>query len=379
MSKRDYYDVLGMAKNASAEEIKRAYRKLAMANHPDKHQGDKEAEERFKEISEAYEVLSDSQKRATYDQYGHEGLKGAFGSGGFSWQDFSHFEDISDIFGDLFSGFGFDDMFGFGGGRRRSGPRRGSHLQAEAIIDLKEAAFGTEKTISISRAETCETCKGNRAKPGTREESCRACGGKGQVSSVSGFFSIARTCGECGGSGSIIKIPCPDCHGTGYEKRKKRIQVKIPRGIDNGMRLRMVGEGNAGEKGGPRGDLYVTISVKEHNIFERHNDDIYCRVPITFVTAVFSGEVEIPTLEGTVKMKIPDGTQSGKIFRLRGKGAYHLQTNSRGDELCKVVIETPTHLNEQQKKKLMEFAELCGENVQPQSKKFMKKIKEMFK
>ena len=378
--KRDYYDILGVAKNANADEIKKAYRKMAFKYHPDKHQGDKTAEEKFKEVSEAYEVLSDTKKRSTYDQHGHDGLKGAFGSGGFQWQDFSHQEDISDLFGNIFSSFGFDEMFGTSGrGSRRSGPRRGSSLQLEVEIDLKEAAFGTEKTISLKRAENCETCKGTGAKPGTKEATCEACGGRGQTSTSSGFFTMSRTCGTCGGRGTVIKIPCGNCGGSGTVAEKKKIKVKIPRGVSTGTRLRVSGEGEAGEKSGPHGDLYVYINVKEHDIFERHDDDIYCQVSIPFTTAVFGGEVDVPTLEGNVKMNVPEGTQSGRTFRLRQKGIYHLSGSGRGDELCRLVVETPTDLTEQQKNKLKEFAELRGEDIRPQSKKFVRKIKDMFK
>jgi len=378
--KRDYYEVLGISKGASADEIKRAYRKLAMKHHPDKHQGDKEAEEKFKEISEAYEVLSDPKKKSTYDQFGHDGLKGAFGPGGFQWQDFTHFEDISDIFDGLFGSFGFDsDMFGFGSGRaRRGGPRRGSHLRAEIEISLKDAAFGVEKTLSLNRKEVCDTCSGRGAKPGTKETKCDACGGRGTVNSVSGFFSISRTCDQCMGRGSIIKTPCDDCSGTGFTHARRKIKVKVPRGIDNGTRLRITGEGEPGEKNGPRGDLYVTIYVKEDKYFQRHNDDIYCEAPISFITAVFGGEIDVPTLEGPVKMKVPEGTQSNKVFRLRQKGVYHLRGAGRGDQLCRVVVRTPTNLNSEQKRKLSEFADACGERIDPQARNFVDKIKGMF-
>lgn len=383
MSKRDYYEVLGVGKNASANEIKKAYRSLAFKYHPDKNAGDKEAEEKFKEISEACEVLSDQKKRATYNQFGHEGMKGAFSPGGFQWQDFTHFGDFSDIFSglsDIFGSFGVDtDMFSFGQRGRRAGPRRGASLQYELEIDLKEAAFGTEKTINVQRLETCNVCHGKGAKPGTKEVTCDVCGGKGQVNTVSGFFSISRACERCGGRGAIIKTPCTKCSGAGRTEAARRIKVNIPRGIDNGTKLRVSGEGEAGEKGGPRGDLYVLIYVKDHDIFERHYDDIYCRVPISFITAVFGGEIEVPTLESSVKMKIPEGTQSGRTFRLKQKGIYHLARSGRGDELCKVMVETPTNLNAEQKRKLREFAIACGEDIQPKTKGFMDKVKKAFK
>lgn len=377
--KKDYYEVLGISRNTSAEEIKRAYRKLAMENHPDKHQGDKKAEEKFKEISEAYEVLSDSNKKAIYDQYGHEGLKGAFGRGGFQWQDFTHFEDVADIFEDLMSGFGFGgDIFGFGGRRRKGGPRRGSDIQSSVDIDLKEACYGVEKTIPVSRAEMCPACKGAGAKPGTKEETCSTCAGRGQVSQSAGFFSISRPCPHCGGRGAIIKSPCAGCRGTGLSAEKKKIKVKIPRGIEDGMRLRLNGEGDAGERGGPRGDLYVVVSVKKNEIFERHESDLICEVPISFVKAVFGGETDVPTLDGTVSIKIPEGTESGKVFRLKGKGMYHLNYDSRGDLLCSLHIETPTNLNKEQKDKLIEYAKLCDEKAEPKTHAFLKRLKDIF-
>jgi len=375
MSKRDYYEVLGLTRGASSDEIRSSYRKLAMQHHPDKHHGDKDAEEKFKEISEAYEVLSDADKRSMYDQYGHEGLKGAFGRGGFSMNDFTHFEDIQDIFEGLFGG----DIFGFGSGRQRSGPRRGRHLQAHVEIDLNEAAFGAERTLTIAHSEECPSCKGTGAKPGTKEIQCKACRGAGQVNMTSGFFSISQTCGECGGKGTVIKTPCEVCRGTGQVPGKRKIKVSIPRGVEDGTRLRLSQEGEPGTKGGPAGDLYVDVRVKAHDVFERHGDDIYCEVPISFVTAVFGGEIEVPTLEGPVKLTIPEATQSGKVIRVKQKGVYNLHGRGRGDQLCRVNVETPKNLNDIQKKKLREFAEVCGEDVLPESNKFVKKIKEMFK
>jgi len=382
LSKRDYYEILGLSKNATDEEIKRAYRTLAVNYHPDKHQGDRNIEERFKEISEAYEALSDPNKRAAYDQFGHEGLKGAFGAGGFQWQNFTHFSDFSDIFSgleDFFESFGIgSDIFGFGR-RGHAGPRRGANLQYEVEIDLKEAAFGTEKAITVPRAEACGLCEGKGTKKGTKESVCRACGGRGQINTISGFFSISRTCGECSGQGKIIKNPCPECSGTGTMKINRKIKVNIPRGVDDRIRLRINGEGEAGERGGPRGDLYVTIYVKEHEVFERHEDDIYCELQIPFAAVVFGGEVEAPTLEESVKIKIPAGTQSGKIFCLKNKGIYHLSSQGRGDHLCKVVVKVPTDLTDEQKKKLKEFAEACGESPQLGAKSFVKKVKDMLR
>jgi len=374
--KLDYYEVLDVKKNASESEIKSAYRSLAMKHHPDKHKGDKVAEEKFKEISEAYEVLSDSNKRATYDQFGYEGLKGAFGGGGFGWENFTHFSDLEDIF----SSFGnLGDLFGFGSRSRRGGPRRGADLQYELEITLEEAVFGVEKTIKVERSESCTVCGGSGSKPGTKEETCTVCSGRGQISSVSGFFSVSRTCHRCNGRGKIIKTPCTKCAGSGKVRASRKIKANIPRGVDNGSRLRIQGEGEAGEKGGSSGDFYVLIYVKEHSVFNRHDDNVYCQVPISFITAVFGGEIKIPTLEGDIMMKVPAGTQSGRVFRLKQKGVYHLQRQGRGDEHCRVIVETPTDLDTEQKKKLKEFAKACGEEIRPKTKSFVEKMKKAFK
>ena len=389
MEKRDYYEVLGINRNASADEIKKAYRNLALKYHPDRVSADKkkEAEEKFKEISEAYEVLTDPKKKETYDQYGHAGVDSTFKQGGFTWQDFHHFDDLKDIFGgfdlsDLFRGFGFGDDV-FAGGyedqpRRRGGAKRGSDLQYEIEINLEEAASGAEKTIAIPRYEACEECGGSGAKPGTKKDRCQTCAGRGQVVSSSGFFSIARTCPKCAGEGEILKTPCLSCNGKGRVKAKRNIKVKIPAGVDSGSRLRVHGEGEAGQKGGPRGDLYLVIYVKPHEIFERHESDIYCEVPISFVAAVFGADVEVPTLEGKVMMKIPPGTQSGKVFRLRGKGVQHLHDYGKGDELVKAQVEVPTDLNQEQKRLLKEFARVSGEATGPLSKSFVDKMKRLF-
>ncbi len=390
MTKRDYYEVLGLNRNTTADDVKKAYRNLALKYHPDRVPADKkkEAEEKFKEISEAYEVLIEPQKRANYDQYGHAGVEGAFKQGGFTWQDFHHFEDLKDIFGefdisDLFRGFGLGgDILGGGfgdTGRRRTGPRRGSDLEYQIEIEFEEAALGTEKTISIPRYEVCGECGGTGAKPGSKKERCQACGGRGQIISSSGFFSISRTCDRCGGEGVIIKTPCPACNGRERIKVKRNITVKIPSGVDSGSRLRIQGEGEAGEKGGRRGDLYLVIYVKEHEIFERHDSDIFCEVPISFVIAVFGGEIEVPTLDGKVKMKIPPGTQSGKIFRLRGRGVEHIHEYGKGDELVKVQVEVPTELTQDEKRILKEFAKTSGEGIGPLSRQFMDKMRRLFR
>ena len=382
MAKRDYYEVLGVSKNATDGEIKKAYRTLAIKHHPDKHQGDKAAEEKFKEISEAYEILSDQGKRSTYDQYGHEGLKSAFGGGGFNWNNFTHFGDLEDIFGDLgniFSGFGMGgDIFG---GKRRGrsrGPARGRDLLHELEINFDEAALGTEKDISITRYDSCSTCDGSGAKPGTKDVICSGCGGRGQTNTVSGFFSISRTCGECGGSGRVIKTPCPKCYGQGKIKVNKKIQVKVPAGVDSGIRLRVSGEGDAGERGGPRGDLYVSISVRKHEFFKRHQNDIYCETKISFTQAVFGSEVDVPTLHGKVKMKVPSGTPVGKIFRLRGKGVPDLLSGAgKGDQLVKLTVDVPKSLTAEQEKLLKEFASTMGEKPE-KSKSFVDKVKKAF-
>jgi len=389
-NKRDYYEVLGLNKNAAAEDIKRAYRNLALKYHPDRvSSGEKKAaEEKFKEISEAYEVLIDPQKRATYDQYGHAGVDTAFKQGGFTWQDFHHFDDLKDIFGgfdlsDLFRGFGLGgDVFGEGfetGGQRRSGPGRGSDLEFQIEISFEEAAFGAEKTIFIPRHETCEECGGRGAKPGSKKEKCPVCRGQGRVSSTSGFFNVVRTCPDCAGAGYIIRTPCPACGGRGKVRIKRNIKVKIPAGVDSGTRLRIHGEGEAGDRGGRHGDLYALIYVKPHEIFERHDSDIFCEVPISFTTAVFGGEIEVPSLEGKLKMKVPAGTQSGKVFRMRGKGIAHLHDYSKGDELVRVQVEVPTDLTGEEKRALKEYARVSGDGAGPLSKSFVEKMKRLFK
>jgi len=384
MSKRDYYEVLGIGKNASQEEIKRAYRKLALKYHPDKNPGNKEAEERFKELSEAYEVLSDSQKRATYDQFGHAGMQGAFSGRGFTWSDFTHYDEFNDIFGnlgDFFRGFGIDaDFFGGGWGpqRRRGGPVRGADLQYGMTIEFEEAAFGAEKKAEIERYEACSSCRGSGVKPGTKKTKCPRCDGSGQIVTSSGFFNISRTCDRCAGEGEIARTPCPKCQGQGRAIVTRSIKVKIPAGVHTGNRLRIQGEGASGLRGGGRGDLYIYINVKPHPIFERRNYDIICEIPISFPQAVFGAEIDVPTLNGKVKMKMPEGTQTGKIFRIKAKGIPRLDGYGKGDELVRVKIETPVNLNEKQRSVLKEFADACGENVTPMHKSFVNKVKKLF-
>lgn len=390
MSKRDYYEVLGLSRNATADDIKKAYRNLALKYHPDRVSADKkkESEEKFKEMSEAYEVLMDPNKKAAYDQYGHAGVDSSFRPSGFDMgQDFHHFDDLRDIFGemdlgDLLRNFGFGgDIFGggFSSRPRRPGPRRGSDLEYKIEISFEDAAFGGKKTIAIPRYETCEDCGGTGAKPGSKKEKCPPCGGRGQVSSSSGFFNIVRTCDKCGGEGVIIKTPCQPCNGRGRIRSKKEIEVNIPAGVDTGSRLRLHDQGEAGEKGGRRGDLYLVIHVRPHEIFERHEFDIYCEVPVDFVTATLGGEIEVPTLEGRIKMKVPAGTQGGRIFRLRGKGIAHLADHGRGDQLVKVEIDVPADLTQEQKRLLKEFQKASDKHPGPLEQSFMEKMRRMFK
>lgn len=384
MTKRDYYEILGLKKGASKDEIKKAYRNLALKYHPDRVSADqkKEAEERFKEISEAYAVLSDDTKRAQYDQFGHAGIDSRY-----SYEDIFRGADFSSIFEDLgFGGSIFEDFFGgfniFGGGgtTHRKAPRRGSDLQYDLEVTFEEAALGTDKTIVVPRYETCLDCKGTGSAKGTSLVKCTTCGGTGQIRTQHGFgFIFARTCDKCRGSGEIIKTPCARCSGSGRITVERKINVKIPAGVETGSKLRMSQEGEAGLRGGSRGDLYLAIYVKPHEIFGRQDNDITCEVPISFVMAALGGEIDVPTLAGgKVKMKIPTGTQSGKIFRFKGKGIKDLYGGGYGDELVRIVVETPTNLNAAQKKALQEFARLSGEEISPITKSFMDKIKKIW-
>ncbi|MBW2519761.1 MAG: molecular chaperone DnaJ [Deltaproteobacteria bacterium] len=370
MSKRDYYEVLGVNRNASDTEIKKAYRKLAIQCHPDKNPGDHAAEERFKELSEAYAVLSDGQKRALYDQYGHAGVdqSGGFGfsSGGFGGTPFE------DLFGDIFG-----DIFGTG---RRSGRggRRGDDLRYNLSIAFEEAAFGLETKIQLPRHQHCETCHGSGAKPGTSPVSCPSCSGTGQVRFQQGFFSLTRPCPDCQGEGKKVVDPCSNCHGTGLVRSKKNISLKIPAGIETGNRLKLTGEGEPGSQGGPPGDLYVVISVKDHPIFQREGNNVLCELPVSITQAALGCELEVPTLEGKVKLKIPAGTQSGKVFKLADKGIPVLQGYGRGDQLVVARVETPTKLTARQKELLEEFAREAGEDIHPMGTSFFDKVKELF-
>lgn len=347
MAKRDYYEILGVAKGVSEADLKKAYRRVAMKYHPDRNPDDKDAEEKFKEASEAYEVLSDENKRAAYDQYGHAGLEGAGGmGGGFSGGGFS------DIFGDVFG-----DIFGGGGGGRRGGPARGSDLRYTLELSLEDAVKGTSVKIKVPTLVSCKTCDGSGAKSGTKPATCTTCGGHGQVRMQQGFFSVQQTCPTCRGKGKIITDPCKDCHGHGRVEETKTLNVKVPPGVDNGDRIRLAGEGEAGAEGGPSGDLYVQISVKEHEFFQRDGKNLYCEVPIGLVEACLGGEIEVPTLDGRVKLKIPEETQTGKLFRLRGKGVAPVRGGAAGDLLCRVIVETPVNLTSKQKDLLRQLQE----------------------
>ncbi len=365
MEKKDYYEILGVDRNATEEDIKKAYRRLAHKYHPDKCQGDKECEERFKLINEAYETLKDPEKRANYDRFGYAGVGGAgYGDAGFG-------ADFNDLFSEIFTDF-------FGTGRRRHAPQRGADLRYDLEITFEEAAFGAEKQIKVPRTVECTNCHGSGARPGTYPSKCPECGGRGHIRFQQGFFSISRTCTTCNGEGTVVKDPCPACSGTGKTRAVDTVTIKIPPGVDTGSRLRLAGHGEYGERGGPPGDLYIVITVKPHPIFKRHNDDIICEVPISFPQAALGSEIEVPTLEGTVKLKIPPGTQSGKTFRLRGKGIPSIHTGRRGDETVVVRIETPTRLTKRQRELLEEFARISGDDAMPYRKSFFSKVKEIF-
>jgi molecular chaperone DnaJ len=373
MAKRDFYEVLGVAKNSSEDEIKKAYRKLAMKYHPDRNPDSKESEEKFKEVKEAYEMLTNPEKREAYDRYGHAGVDpnmggghGGFGAGGFG-------DAFGDIFGDI-----------FGGGRgRSSGPQvyRGADLRYNLEITLEQAAHGFDTTIRVPSWDKCDTCHGSGAKPGTSPTTCGTCGGHGQVRMQQGFFSIQQTCPKCHGNGKVITDPCSPCGGQGRIKRNKTLEVKIPVGIDSGMRIRSSGNGEPGTNGGPPGDLYVEIHIKPHKVFSREGDDLHCEMPISFVKATLGGEIEVPTLSGKVSFTIPEGTQSGKVFRLKGKGIKGVRSGFAGDLFCHVQIETPVKLTDKQKDLLKEFERLTiegGAKHNPQSKSWMDKVKDFF-
>ena len=374
--KRDYYEVLGVSKGASEDEIKKAYKKMARKYHPDLNPGDKSAEEKFKEVNEAYEVLSDADKRARYDQYGHAGVDPNFGAGGFGggFDGGFDFSDLGDIFGSFFGG-------GFGGGRRTNpnAPQRGESIRMAVTISFEEAAFGCEKEVTVERYEACDTCHGSGCAPGTSPEVCPDCHGTGTVQvrrqTPMGVFATSSPCPKCGGKGRIIHQPCKDCRGSGMMRKKKTIQASIPAGIDNGQTISIRGQGNAGRNGGPAGDLLITITVRPHELFRREGTSVLCEAPVTFAQAVLGAELEIPTIDGKVKYTLPEGTQSGTTFRLKGKGIPSINGRGRGDQYVTVYIETPRNLNKEQKEALKKFAAAMGEDEASGQKPFFKKFK----
>ena len=371
--KRDYYEVLGVDRTATAEVIKRSYRKLAVQFHPDKNPDDPHAEEKFKELGEAYDVLMDGDKRAAYDRFGHAAFsQGTSFRGGF--------HDPFDIFREVFGGGGgiFETFFG-GAGSSPEDSQRGSDLRYDMQITLEEAAFGAEKEIEVRKLDTCGKCSGSGAEPGSRTIACPTCGGRGQVISSRGFFQVSQTCPRCRGLGEILEKPCPQCHGDGRVEKPTRIKLTIPAGIASGSRLRSSGNGEAGIRGGPHGDLYVVIHIKEHKIFHRDGDDLYCEVPIAFSTAALGGEMAVPSLHGKANLKVPAGTQTGQMFKFRGKGIPNINGRGHGDLLVRVIVEVPTKLNAQQRQKLEEFANLCSEENAPLRKSFFDRAKEFFK
>lgn len=374
MSKRDYYEVLGIQRGAAKDEIKKAYRKLAMQYHPDRNPNNPEAEQKFKEASEAAEVLLSDEKRSRYDQFGHAGVdgqSGGFGQGGFS----GDFGDLGDIFGDIFGDI-------LGGGRRRGGRRGGrpgNDLQMSVDLTFEEAAFGIEKEVSLLKNVTCEPCKGTGANNGAQPSSCDMCGGRGEVRRQQGFFTVATTCPKCHGSGQMITDPCKSCHGSGTTKKKSNLAVKFPSGIDSGQRLKLNGEGDAGQAGAPAGDLYVVVNVLPHDLFERDGFDVFCRVPISFSQAALGAEVEVPTLTGKVKVNIPVGTQSGKKMRLKSKGIERLGSYGYGDQILEIHVETPTKLSHEQRELLLKLQELeSGTRSNPMSRGFFDKVRDLF-
>ena len=365
VTKKDYYEVLGVARTATPEEIKKAYRQSALKFHPDRNPDNPESEEKFKECTEAYQVLCDQEKRARYDTYGHQA------PGGFGFNGNMDFGNLDDVLGDLLGGL-------FGGAGRRGGRRRGVDLRYDLKISFMEAFRGTEKNITVPRNVPCPTCKGSGAKPGTEPTTCSVCGGHGQVRFQQGFFSISRACHRCGGSGRIILDPCENCRGSGHVEEERKIAVKIPAGIDTGQRLRLRGEGEAGEQGGPTGDLHVVILVEDHPIFVRQGSELVIDLPLSFPQAALGDEVEVPTPDGSVKLKIPPGTQNDKVFRLRGKGMPGVDGPGRGDLHVRVFIEVPNRLSDEQTELLKKFSDLSGEDIMPQARSFWQKVRGLF-
>ncbi|MCW8346103.1 MULTISPECIES: molecular chaperone DnaJ [Vibrio] len=373
MSKRDFYEVLGVGRDASERDIKKTYKRLAMKYHPDRNQGDESAADKFKEVKEAYEILTDPQKKAAYDQYGHAAFEqGGMGGGGFG----GGAGDFGDIFGDVFG-----DIFG-GGRRGQSRAQRGSDLRYNMELSLEEAVRGVSKEIEVPTLVECEPCEGSGAKKGSSPQTCGTCHGHGQVQMRQGFFAVQQTCPTCNGQGKIIKDPCNSCHGQGRVQKSKTLNVKIPAGVDTGDRIRLSGEGEAGEQGAPAGDLYVQVHVKEHHIFEREGNNLYCEVPVSFAQAALGGEVEVPTLDGRVNLKVPEETQTSRMFRMRGKGVKGVRGGGVGDLIVKLVIETPVKLSARQKELLREFEDTCGGEAankhQPKSEGFFNGVKKFF-
>ncbi|HZQ23217.1 MAG TPA: molecular chaperone DnaJ [Terriglobales bacterium] len=370
--KRDYYEVLGLTRTCTEQEVKSAYRKMAMQYHPDRNPNNPDAEEKFKEVTEAYAVLADSQKRSLYDRYGHAGVSNTgAGAAGF---DPTIFQDFSDIFGEF---FGFGDVFS-GGGRRRSRAQRGADLREDITIDFDEAVFGTETQVTVRRHEACEDCHGSGAAAGKGPVTCRSCAGRGQVRYQQGFFSIARTCPTCQGAGSVITDPCPKCKGDGRVLKNRTVDTKVPAGVEDGTRIRFAGLGEAGAFGGPAGDLYVVLHVKEHPFFEREGNDLHCVIPVSFTQAALGTELTVPTMEGDHKLKVPEGTQSGTTFRIRNKGVPVLNGHGKGDLFVEVRVQTPAKLNKRQRELLMEFDGTVKVENKPEHRTLLSKVKDIF-
>jgi molecular chaperone DnaJ len=382
MAKRDYYEILGVSKDVSDEELKKAYRKLAVKYHPDKNPGDHAAEEKFKELGEAYEALSDPQKRGAYDQYGHAAFDprqrgGARGGSGGGFHD--PFEIFREVFGNRGGGSIFEEFFGGGAQSNPTGPQRGADLRYDLELTFEEAALGCEKEISVTKPETCEPCAGRGAEPGSSLKTCGMCGGHGRVVSSRGIFSIQQTCPKCEGVGRMIEKPCKHCHGSGRVKKPSKIKLRVPAGVDTGARLRSTGNGEGGLRGGQSGDLFFVIHVRDHDVFEREGDDLLCEVPVSFTQAALGTELNVPTLEGAAHIKVPAGTQTGTVFRLRNRGVRNVHGHGQGDLHVRVTVEVPTHLNAAQRGKLQEFSDLCGEDNHPSAQSFFQRAKNFFK